>query len=320
MITSEELPDSLSGCDGPRVAVVLATYNPEKSIRESIQSVVDQSYGNIELITVDGSNEVWLKKLSSELSWLTYVSQDGEGVANAWNEGIDVADCEYISFLADDDYYGPTKIKRQVEFLKESKADIVYSDEYIINQNGDVNVVSGLDITDPQEHYIEYFRRGQGVPHLTVMGRKACFERHRFDESLDAREDPHLWVRIFKDFTPGYIPEPLAYKRRRDESLTADPEMMFRNELQEINDLVNRYDELVPLKTERKTWAKYRYGRNLLNRGRNEEARRVFIGIVENDITHFRGIAMLLAAVLPIQNSRVISFFEKVSYSIESAF
>lgn len=319
MITSEELPNSLSGCDGPRVAVILATYNPEESIRDSIQSVVDQTYGNIELITVDGSSEVWLKKLGSELSWLTYVSQDGEGVANAWNEGIDVADCEYISFLADDDYYEPTKIERQVDFLKELGADIVYSDEYIINQNGNITLVSGLDITDPQEHYIKYFRRGQGVPHLTVMGRKACFERHSFDETLDAREDPHLWVRIFKDFTPVYIPEPLAYKRRRDESLTTDPEMMFRNELQEINDLVDRFDELAPLKNERKTWAKYRYGRNLLTRGRDEEARRIFIEIVKNDVTHFRGIAMLLATVLPIQNPRLISFFEKIKYSVELA-
>lgn len=314
MLTSEDLPESLSGDQGPLVSVVLATYEPEESIKQAIHSIVNQTYGNIELIFVDGSGEQWLERLADNIQWIRHVPQDRSGVANAWNKGINIAFGKYVAFLADDDYYAPHKTARQVERLESTGFDIVYSDEYILNGDVDLSVVSGLEISDRDQHYIDYFRSGQGIPHLTVMGRVSCFEQHQFDESLEAREDPHLWVRLLQDCIPVYIPEPLAYKRRREGSLTTDPEMMYRNELQEINDLVDRFEELEPFEYERKQWAKYRYGRNLLARGRDQDAKDVFTELLKQDPLNIRVLAMTFTAYIPVDDGRIINILEKIAY------
>jgi len=318
MLTSADLPDMLSGKDGPLVSVLLATHQPEETIRESIQSVADQTYAGIELVIINGSNDEWLETLGKEVSWIKYASQTGTGIANAWNEGINMSSGKYLSFLADDDYYEKTKTEKQVKILESTGADVVYSDEYVITPDSDRVVVSGLSVSSPEGHYKEYFRQGQGVPHLTVTGRTSCFEQHRFDESLAAREDPHLWVRIFRDCTPAYIGAPLAYKRRRQESLTGDPERMYQSEIQEINDLVERFEELKSHEAERKRWAKYRYGRNLLDSGRTGDARKAFVEVLREDPSNLRACALLIAVALPVKSRTVVELFETIAYHVRN--
>lgn len=314
MLSPDDFPDQISGTEGPLVSVILATYEPESTIEQSIRSVVNQTYGSIELVVVNGSADSWLAELGDAIEWITYVRQNGSGVANAWNEGIAAANGTYLSFLADDDYYAESKTERQVAELESTDADIVYSDEYIVTPDG-ITSVSGMPMSDPENHYRKYFRRGQGVPHLTVTGRTECFEHHRFDESLEAREDPHLWVRLFRNCTPAYVPEPLAYKRRRKDSLTSDPEMMYRNELREIADLVDRFPELEDLAPERKRWAKYRYGRNLVKVGETSAARRTFLNVLREDPTHIRAAALLITSLVPVRRQRIVEIIESVAYA-----
>lgn len=314
MLSPDDLPDSLSGTTGPLVSIILATYEPGPTINESIESVVNQTYGNIELVIVNGSDDDWLEELGTSVDWIRYVPQAGTGVANAWNEGIEAATGTYVSFLADDDYYEETKTERQVEKLSDSEVDVVYSDEYILAPDDGESIVSGLPVSNRDTHYRDYFKRGQGVPHLTVTGRTECFRTHQFDETLAAREDPHLWVRLFRDCTPAYIPEPLAYKRRRKGSLTSDPEMMYQNELQEISDLVDRFPELSALEEERRRWAKYRYGRNLLETGEHSKAQETFLELVQLEPTNVRFAALLITTLLPFDTERSVELMETAAY------
>lgn len=306
-----DFPHDFQTGTGPLVSIILATYEPEEYIYESLESVANQTYDNIELVIVDSSGENFLKELSDTYTWIEYVRQDPIGVSAAWNRGVDIATGDVISFLADDDYYASEKLEVQVNALQDG-ADIVYSDEYVIDDNANITRLSALPVDDPATHYIDFFCVGHGIPHLTVAGWRDCFVRMRFSEELPAREDPHLWVRLFREYDPRYIPQALAYKRRRDDSLTSDPNEMFSYELKEVNDLVSRFEELEPYRETRVKWAEYRFGKGLLRQGENLNAVRVFLSVIKKGFWKPRIFALLFISLLPSKNHHVYQQLEKV--------
>ena len=106
-----------------KVSVVIPAYNLEKYIDETIQSVVDQSYSNWEILIVnDGSNdntgakiEAWLDKGHD----IKYFPIENGGVSNARNIGIENASGDYIAFLDSDDFWFSNKLEISLKFLKE---------------------------------------------------------------------------------------------------------------------------------------------------------------------------------------------------------
>jgi glycosyltransferase involved in cell wall biosynthesis len=308
-----ELPHSKQSGDGPLVSVVLATYEPEiPYIEQSIRSVADQTYDNLELVVVDGSGLSWLRDLDDRYGWITHHYQEPAGLPAAWNAGVGAATGTYLGFLADDDYYVPEKTERQVEVL-ETGVDVVYSDEYVVEEDGSTTYLSSLPVSDRDSHYVDFFREGHGVPHLTVMGRTSCFEAVPFDGSLDVREDPHLWVRLFERFSVARVEEALAYKRRRDESTTSDPDRMYENERREIALLCEEFPELREHRQQRERMAKYRYGKQLFHAGRISESRRVFYELLRDGMYDYRVGAMFAASLLPGKNEGAFRLLERVN-------
>jgi len=307
------LPNSKRSDAVERVSIILPTYKPDtKYISQSIQSVANQTYEHIELVIVDSTGLEWLRELGEKYSWITYLHQEPAGLPAAWNAGIDAATGEFVGFLSDDDYYTEEKIATQVESLEQGY-DIVYTDEYVIDQDGSVTYLSALPVEDPDHHYVEYFKQGHGVPHLTVLGRMDCFQAERYDERLEVREDPHLWVRLFKQYKVTKIDQALAYKRRREESATGDPEMLYENELREIDLLCNEFPELADYRSKRERMANYRYGKHLLRIGRTSQSRSIFVNLLRDGMVESRVIGLLIASLLPVGNRTVFQWFETVA-------
>jgi hypothetical protein len=120
----------------------------------------------------------------------------------------------------------------------------------------------------------DYFRTGQGIPCRTVAVRRDALEADPFDEALPAREDPHLWTRLLRECDGVHIDAPLATKRRRPDSLTADSAAVRDAELAAIEDLCARYPDLRPYRAEREAEARFRAARSFLRRGDTAAARR----------------------------------------------
>ncbi|MFC7132392.1 MULTISPECIES: glycosyltransferase [Salinibaculum] len=306
-----DFPQKKQTGTGPLVSVVLATYEPDLDlVGQSLQSVANQTYDNVELVIIDSSGEEWLRTLARDHDWVEYQFQEPSGLPAAWNAGIEAASGKYVGFLADDDYYAPEKLEQQVERLKEG-VDIVYTDEYVIDEDGSVTYLSSLPVENQECHYIDFFRVGHGIPHLTVVGRTTCFEDVPFDEDLEVREDPHLWVRLFRRCSVARINDALAYKRRRDDSTTSNPDMMYENERREIDLLCQEFPQLREYRTERERMAKYRYGKQLFHAGRFGEARRVLLDVVQQDPSDYRAIATLGASLLPAKNKAAFQLLER---------
>jgi glycosyltransferase involved in cell wall biosynthesis len=101
-----------------QVSVIIPTYNREGYICQAIESVLQQTYENIEIIVVDdGSTDRTKEKLHSYLPKIRYISTKNGGPAHARNIGMAAATGEYLAFLDSDDLYYPYKIQLQAEVL-----------------------------------------------------------------------------------------------------------------------------------------------------------------------------------------------------------
>lgn len=118
------------------VSIITVSYNSERYIKDTIESVLNQTYGNIEYIIIDGnSNDNTLdiirgyeSKFDGRMKW---VSETDKGIYDAMNKGIDMASGELVGFINSDDWYENNAIEKLIENY-DDKVDIYYGDMYKI--------------------------------------------------------------------------------------------------------------------------------------------------------------------------------------------
>ena len=119
------------------ISIIIPAYNAEKYIERSINSVLNQSYPDIELIVVnDGSTDRTSKILESYGDKIRYFYQENRGVASARNLGIEIANGNYIAFLDSDDYLDQFFCERMITNAISSNSDIVVCNLALENVNG----------------------------------------------------------------------------------------------------------------------------------------------------------------------------------------
>jgi glycosyltransferase involved in cell wall biosynthesis len=193
------------------VSVIIPVYNGEKTIHETLKSVLYQTFLNLEVIVInDGSQDSTLKIISSfKDSRLKVFSYENAGLSASRNRGISHAIGDYISFIDADDLWTPDKIESQLRALQEnSQAAVAYS------------------WTDHIDASSQFFRSG---PHFTFSGdvyarlllidfigsgsnplirAQALAEVGGFDESLMAVEDWEMWLRLAARYHFVVVPSP----------------------------------------------------------------------------------------------------------------
>ena len=134
----------------PKVSVILPTYNGEKYIRQSIESVLSQSFLDWELIIIDdGSNDNTREIINSYIKneKIIDIYQKNSGACIARNKGIEMSKGFYIAFIDDDDeWIDKDKLKKQIEFL-DSNIDYVLVGTGGIIVNGDKNKIMDYNVT-----------------------------------------------------------------------------------------------------------------------------------------------------------------------------
>lgn len=286
------------------VSVIVPTCDDPEHLPQAIDSVLEQTVEDVdvEVVVVDSSSTDAARSIAEAYGdRVRYDWTEPNGVAAARNRGIELADGEVIGFCDADDYWHPRKLEFQLPAI-EAGADVVYADEYLVAEDGELlTVLESPEIEDPETHHVRHFRAG-GVGSRSVLARRDCLEAERFEESLTVREDPHLWTRLFAEFRPARVDRPLSFKRRRADSLTADREEGLRLQLREIELLVDRYPELEPYRRERERRARTLYAKTLLSdENRPSEARSVLLGLVASGHVTARTLTLLAVTLLPVR-------------------
>jgi teichuronic acid biosynthesis glycosyltransferase TuaG len=184
----------------------MPAFNAERHIPESIQTVLDQTVADWELIVVDdgstdGTAEV-VARYQAEDPRVQLVRRDNGGQAAARNTGIRHSSAPVVAFLDADDLWLPEKLARQLDILQETNADLVYSDGYVFYddgspERGDFFAVAPGAVDGPTMFQLLY--AGNRVATLSVVVKRAALELvGLFDESRQFQncEDYDLWLRL----------------------------------------------------------------------------------------------------------------------------
>ncbi len=198
----------------PEVSVIIPTFNRCAMLLEAIDSVHAQSIREFELIVVDdGSTDGSAEHLKGLAKTDRIKRIEHRGPAAARNHGVALARAPLTAFLDSDDFWAPTKLERQLEFMRDNpRCSISQTNEIWIRNERRVNPgvrhrKRGGDI------FIDSLRTCLISMSATMMRTDLFRSLGGFDETMLAAEDYDLWLRIMIDREAGLLDEPLVTRR-----------------------------------------------------------------------------------------------------------
>lgn len=226
----------------PLVSVIIPVYNAGAYVKESIQSILSQTYKNIEVIIIndgsfDDSDEV-IRSFAIQDERVVYISRHNNGLISTLNEGVALAKGEFIARMDADDISFTDRIEKQVDFMTKNDCCLCFSGVEIIDEDGkfvceDIKCMSHAEMT------VRLFF-SSCFYHPSAMMRRDVFNLFRYDSAFVFAEDYKLWSDCFfcgcKKF--GYVDDALLKYRvhggnvsvaYRDRQLDISREIGFHN-------------------------------------------------------------------------------------------
>lgn len=233
----------------PLVTVIIPAYNHEKYIEECLESVINQTFPNLEIIVIndgskDNTDETIRRLIARKSRSITYLSKENEGLCKTLNLGLEMAHGKYLSFIASDDVWLPSRIEEGVLLLESNRnIGMVFSDAFFAN----FDEKSAVRYSEYKPKIKKLFKNSiqnsdiyeamlveNIVLALTVLIRKECIDNVGiFDESLEY-EDYDMWLRVSNKYPIAYIDKPLAFYRIHDNNVSNNSKIMLRGALQSI--------------------------------------------------------------------------------------
>lgn len=204
-----------SGQPYPLVTIVTATYNSEKTIRDTLNCVASQDYPRIEHVIVDGLSTDNTLAIVREFSHVSsIISEKDKGIYDAMNKGINSSSGDIIGLLNSDDFYvSPDVISKVVEKMIITKSDTLYADLVYVDSEQTHKIVRTW-IAGVYQH--RKFLFGWMPPHPTFFVRRHVYENLGvFNISLRSAADYELMLRfLYKGkITVSYLPQVIVRMR-----------------------------------------------------------------------------------------------------------
>ena len=225
--------------DFPQVSAIIPTYNRGWVLREAIESVLAQDYGDFELIVVNDGSTDDTSAILRDYDGITVLEQPNLGVSAARNAGAAHAGGDLVAFLDSDDLWLPRKLSVQVDFFRKNP-------QVLVCQTQETWMRNGRRVNAGQRHQKQsglFFERSLElclVSPSAVMMKKAYLETMGgFDESLPACEDYDLWLRINASPPIHLIDRPLIVKRGGHQDQRASSPGLFKYRIASIRKLLD---------------------------------------------------------------------------------
>jgi glycosyltransferase involved in cell wall biosynthesis len=216
------------------VSVIIPAYNAEAFVVETVNSALNQTFRDVEVIVVDdGSKDGTLTALESFGNRIRVHQQANGGVARARNTGVGLATGEWIAFLDADDLWLPDKLERQLAI---PSVKMSYTDRFNIGERGDLPERQGtLKPMQGGDLFVPLLREGNFITNTSVVMRRDLFEQlGGFYTGLNGTEDWDLWIRVAEHHPIGVVAEPLVKYRFHGGSISRNYERMSRERTQVI--------------------------------------------------------------------------------------
>jgi glycosyltransferase involved in cell wall biosynthesis len=286
-----------SSAPRPTVSVVIPTYNAAELLPEAVESVLEQTYEDFEIIVVDdGSTDETPDVMGTYTEDVRYIRKENGGSASARNRGIREARGEYVAFLDADDRWRSTKLEVQMrEHAANPALAWSYSEAHLVDhETGEVLFRKSQTRPRYGGDILRKLLRGNFVTPSTVLVERSVFDDvGTFDESSLHRisEDWDLWLRIAARHPIRYIEEPLVEMRQHTgrKTQTMDLDAALESRLAIIDKAVARNPErLDDLHEPARADLYVRIGRKWMSRGNRSRARTMFKRALQHHPTHLQ--------------------------------
>lgn len=173
------------------LSVITVTYQAEKTVERTLQSVAEQTYPHMEHILVDGNSKdntvELIKKYDNEK--MTWVSEPDQGLYDAMNKAVAFSKGDYLCFLnAGDTFHTSETVEKMMQTIEPNdNPDIIYGETAIVDNNG--NFLRMRRLKSPQKLHYKSFKQGMLVCHQAFIVRRKVFEpydlNYRFSSDFD---------------------------------------------------------------------------------------------------------------------------------------
>lgn len=177
-----------------KVSIITVCLNSEETIEQTIKSVIEQTYKNIEYIVIDGQStdgtgEI-IKKYSNKITKV--VSEPDRGIYDAMNKGISYASGDIIGLLNSDDWYEPDAVQHAVDAFMTSDADVIYGKISMVYGNGYEAVLKNADIKS-----LDY---RMCIQQTASFVKKTAYEKFGlYDQTYKIAADYELYLKIYRN-------------------------------------------------------------------------------------------------------------------------
>lgn len=223
--------------DIPVVSIIMATYNRAHFIVETLQSIQDQTFQNWEcLIIDDGGNDTTQEVIAELLDkdkrfrFFKRSNKYQKGLSGSRNYGLDLAQGNYIVFFDDDDFVHPENLKISIESIQKNKVDFCHYQKhsYKIHKPEIHKAVVKTEQLLTVNDIAKVVNQQIGIASCTVMWKKGCYKRIRFNENLLYAEEWECYSRLISEGFRGVIIDTvLYYNRKHSKSNTGE---FYRND------------------------------------------------------------------------------------------
>jgi glycosyltransferase involved in cell wall biosynthesis len=255
----------------PKVSILIPCYNAERWITQAIQSALDQTYPNKEVIVVDdGSTDRSLENIQSfgdRIIWETQLNQGGNAARNCL---LKMSTGEWIQYLDADDYLQPLKIEKQIQFLSQTPAaDLIYSPslfEYWEGEHVRQEVLSIPEPYDPWSLLARWYLPQTGSP---LWKKQAIVEVGGWAPNQPCCQEHELYLRLLKAKKRfEYFPEADSVYRQWSESTVCKRDMSetYRQRLaieDEIEQHLKATDQLTSVRLQAINQARFECARKI---------------------------------------------------------
>lgn len=209
------------------ISVIMSTYKEdERLLRESIESILNQTYRNFEyIIILDYPDNDVHKSVIEEYALKDdrihfYINEKNMGLTDSLNRGLSLCHGEYIARMDADDISLPDRLERQMEYLEKNHYDLIGGITEMINENGTLLYSIKSVPTDPKK-INKALRYSQCIAHPTWLGKKEVFEKNAGYRHMPLCEDYDFTLRaVLNGFLISNLNEPVLKYRMTSNSIS----------------------------------------------------------------------------------------------------
>ncbi|MDB4805259.1 glycosyltransferase, partial [bacterium] len=202
----------------PLISIVTPTLNCGKYIRQCIESVIAQNYGNYEHIIIDGKSDDQTINIVKEYPHIKWISETDAGEVQALNKGILRASGELIGWLNADDWLDANAFKLVLNNLSEQDY-IVYGNTKFYDNNDNMFWVKESNPNVDLKYLLQWFYAGSHPHQPSMFFRREVFQNvGKFNEQLVFSVDLEFWIRAILQYRFKYINGTLSHARLREDS------------------------------------------------------------------------------------------------------